>query len=280
MQGTSFVVMTGHLNDYPLSNLIGILRRQRKTGRLLVEYPTAPCSFFFENGDLVDARLNTLNGLQAVFVALAQPNAPFNFNPLIQPPQRSIDGSAQQVLLESLGCWEEKVINAQAGARDEGSSLQPAPLAQTIPQRQDAALPEAKVIRALPPASPDPKAVLKREVFTASALILSLLGLLAVVAFTGWPTRRETTTAPPTLRVKNTGSVTTSPYEITDSNATTVQVVVQIEDGRVSQAFIARHQPGMEAYEALALRIARARRYPAGMAGREAVSVEINSPLK
>src|SRR5215210_6565094 len=104
MQGTSFVVLTGHLSDYPLASLIGILRRQRKTGRLLIEYPAAPCSLYFDEGNLVDAQLNTLSGLQAIYVALSQPDASFNFNPLIQPPQRSIDDPAQKVLMESLGC--------------------------------------------------------------------------------------------------------------------------------------------------------------------------------
>ena len=40
-----FVVLTGHLNNYPLSDLIGILRHQRKSGRLLIEYPKGPATF-------------------------------------------------------------------------------------------------------------------------------------------------------------------------------------------------------------------------------------------
>jgi hypothetical protein len=38
MQNSRFVVLTGHLSNYPLSDLIGILRHQKKTGRLLIEY--------------------------------------------------------------------------------------------------------------------------------------------------------------------------------------------------------------------------------------------------
>ena len=275
MQGTSFVVLTGHLDDYPLSNLIGILRRQRKTGRLLIEYPTAPCSFYFENGDMVDAQLNTLVGLQAVYVALSQPNASFNFNPLIQPPRRSIDGSAQKVLLESLGCWEEKVISIRAAAAEDDPSLpepQPPALAPHKAGRDE--LPKAREVLALPPA-PFQKNVLKREVFAASAILLSLVGLLAVISLTGWLAQGDA--ARPSSRMKSADSVT-APDEITGRNARTVEVVVRIENGRVAQAFVAHPQPGMEAYEALALRIARQRRYPVGTTAQEVVPVEINSP--
>ena len=93
-----FVVLTGHLNNYPLSDLIGILRHQRKSGRLLIEFAKGPATFFFQNGELIDARMNELSGLQAIVVAMAQPEAAFNFNPLIQSSKRSIEPSLQRVV--------------------------------------------------------------------------------------------------------------------------------------------------------------------------------------
>ncbi len=102
MQSTNFVALAGHLNDYPLPDLIGILRHQRKSGRLLIEYPISPCSFYFQDGNLIDAQLNSMDGLQAVTVALTQPNASFNFNPLIQAPKQSISEPSQKVILELL----------------------------------------------------------------------------------------------------------------------------------------------------------------------------------
>lgn len=276
MQGTSFVVLTGHLNDYPLPNLIGMLRRQRKTGRLLVEYGAAPCSFYFENGDLVDARLSTLTGLQAVYVALSQPNASFNFNPLIQPPRRSIDGSEQKTLLESLGCWEEKVIEIKSGAEGDSSLIETVPAEPTPHEAGMDALPVAKEMLALPPASARRRDILKREVFTASAILLLLLTLFSVIALAGWLTKRESAVVP-LSRVKTSGSAG-SRNEAANSHARTIEVVVLIENGRVSQAFINNPQPGMEDYEALALRIARQRRFPTEAKGRETVAVLINAP--
>src|SRR5688500_4579679 len=114
MQNDRFVVLTGHLSNYPLSDLVGILRHQRKSGRLLIEYAKGPATFFFQNGELVDARMNELTGLQAIVVAMAQPEAAFNFNPLIQTPRRSIEPSLQRVVSELLGCWDESALQIEA----------------------------------------------------------------------------------------------------------------------------------------------------------------------
>lgn len=275
MQGTSFVVLTGHLNDYPLASLIGILRRQRKTGRLLIEYAAAPCSFYFDEGQLVDAQLNTLSGLQAVYVALAQPDASFNFNPLIQPPRRSIDETAQKALMESLGCTEEKVINVQGRAKEERAPRELAPPVAASLETRTEALPEASQLLALPSGAPVPRTVLKREVLAASAIILSLVGLLSTLAFLG--ERRIEEERALTPRVQLTQGAPPS-GEPTNASARAVQVVLRIENGRVTRASVTNPQAGMEAYQALALRIARGRRYPAGMNGQETVSIEINAP--
>jgi len=110
MENQRFMVLTGHLNEYPLSDLIGILHHQHKTGRLLIEYPNHPGIFYFKDGNVVEAQFHSLNGLQAVCVALSQPNAAFNFNPLIQPPRQSLDSWSQKVILELFGCWSEEPL--------------------------------------------------------------------------------------------------------------------------------------------------------------------------
>ncbi len=98
IERTQFVVLTGHLDDRPLSDLVRTLRAQRKSGRLQIEYPDAPGSFFFEDGQLVDAQLGTLRGLEALYAALDLRGAAFNFNPLVKPPERNIDRQQQQFI--------------------------------------------------------------------------------------------------------------------------------------------------------------------------------------
>ena len=94
------MVLTGHLDDQPLPDLVRMLRVQRKSGRLQVEYPNAPGSFFFEDGQLVDAQLGSLRGLEALYAALVLDGASFNFNPLVRPPERSIDRQQQKFINE------------------------------------------------------------------------------------------------------------------------------------------------------------------------------------
>jgi len=278
MQGTSFIALTGHLNDYPLADLIGILRHQRKTGRLLIEYSISPCSLYFVDGNLVDAQLNSMGGLQAVLVALSQPNASFNFNPLIQPPRRSITDSSQKVILELLGCWDEKTIDVEA-ASGNGKAFSTSPEAKTvIPVEPDErSLPRAKEVLALPPSSLEAANRRRnRRVLIGSAIISLLVSLITVVAITRWLVKRDIAAA--LSETAKASSAGVDRNGLASASAETIKVVVRVEKGRVSRAFVEEHRPGMEAYEALALRIARGRRYSRTTSGEETVSVKINSP--
>jgi len=53
---------------------------------------------------------------------------------------------------------------------------------------------------------------------------------------------------------------------------------MEIENGRVVRAAVANSRPGMQAYEAFALRIARSRRYPAKAGGQETMVIKVNPP--
>jgi len=58
-------------------------------------------------------------------------------------------------------------------------------------------------------------------------------------------------------------------------NTDSVKVILQIENGRVVQASIGNHRSGLDAYETLALRIARQRRYSSKVAGQETVMIKV-----
>lgn len=354
MQPSRFVILTGHLKDYPLSDLVGILRHQRKTGRLLIEYPKGPASFYFREGELVDAQLDSLSGLQAVCVAVAQPASSFNFNPLINPPKQSIENSMQRVVSEILGCWDENGIEIEAITPGR-SGAQPAFAVQTAPQpallaaapaisfsqtrRTDQALVFSSVALEVP------KAGYSRPLLAMAAVGLMLLGISSVIALTGRfggsvaPTsspssateqnsistekndpvqpvaeRQALAVSPDVSRQgSNAAAVVSSPASVvpnrktnasrpapekSEPEATTnrdapvavektqperespaksepVKVIVRIENGRVSQASIANHKQGREAVEALALRIARQRRYPGKGSKPETVVIQV-----
>lgn len=286
MQNERFVVLTGHLSNHPLSDLVGILRHQRKSGRLLIEYAKGPATFFFQNGELIDARMNELTGLQAVCVALAQPAASFNFNPLIQSSRRSIEASLQRAVAELFGCWD-----------------------QSHAQIETTAAPQPEVL-ALPPAPP--VIVRKRSLFLIAAVILLVVALSIVtallgglnnnaaaettgqpapaklapvavapepakppVATAGKPNRKEEKRTKPEAKNNAEPVAEAQPVKEPEQTSQSIKVVMQIENGRVLKASIANPKPGMDSYEALALRIARQRRYPATTTGGQTVTISV-----
>jgi hypothetical protein len=342
--------------------LIGTLRRQRKTGRLLVEYQPTPGTFYFKEGELVDARLNALAGLQAVCVALAQPAAAFNFNPLVQPPARSIDSSLQRVVSELCGCWEESPLELVTRQKSDTGSLQHSAPALSLvspsgeSSLQDVSRPEMLEVQtrlALPPA----RRSYDRRTVVACVIGLLLIDALGVFLGANWLSKRrmdrmaavaspgsavsqppssppasdsvaatsvdesnvsrqkqqlesarsEAThnlqeqsrgqagrlgsrkdsegislpknphRRPPASREAEEGEKTSrSPSHGAAAADKTITVLVQLDHGHVSQAAVADRKPGMAAYEALALRIARQRRFPASAGGQEKVLIRVN----
>lgn len=384
MQQTRFMVLTGHLNDYPLPDLVGILRHQRKTGRLLIEYPVGPSSFFFKDGELVDVQLGELSGIQAVCVAISQPNATFNFNPLVLPPAKSIDNSLRKVVTQLLDCWDDEVPATEVKGVAKGCASKTfLPSASDEYIDAERMLPDSDNILSLPPspaaaelavvasataaATPARPAFKRRkQLLFASATALLLLGVPAAIALTTRSfgrrearafsnssiveTKENSASAAPNFTVSSqnetptdassntttpvtnseakeerrlpreqfrseTGAakrnemvapaITTPPSPATStvsgaaagkqnavapspsavaptssapgatSGEQTLTVVLQVENGRVTGANIANRRPGMEAFEASALRIARQRRFPANTTGTETTRIKV-----
>ena len=293
MQNDRFVVLTGHLNNYPLSDLVGILRHQRKSGRLLIEYAKGPATFFFQNGELIDARMNELTGLQAICVALAQPEASFNFNPLIQSPRRSIEASLQRAVAELFGCWDESFaqIETTVASQPEVLALPPAP--PVLVRRRSLVLLAAAILipiglstviavtgayknnataeTAVPPSQP-PVAPVAAEMETPKASVAS------VVKPNRAPVERkeEKRTKPETKSNTDEVAAVQPAAKEPEQGSQSIRVVMQIENGRVLKAAIANPRPGLDSYEALALRIARQRRFPATKNGGETVTINVS----
>jgi len=293
MQTNRFVVLTGHLSNHPLSDLVGILRHQKKSGRLLIEYAKGPATFFFQNGDLIDARMNELVGLQAICVALAQPEASFNFNPLIQSPRRSIEPSLQRAVSELFGCWDESAVQIESAATPV--ALEGDAPARSLTGRRTELL-------ALPPG---PSVLIqRRSLILAAAAVVMVVGLSTVIAVTGGFTKNQPEAATvqqpqthpvpaaapaespkaslaaavikPKKQIKQEEKPAVETVKEPEPSSQSIKVVMQIENGRVLKASIANPRPGMDSYEALALRIARQRRYPTTQTGGETITISVN----
>ena len=107
------MALTGQLSDLSLAELIEFFCNQRKTGRLKVAYNRAPGYFYFKSGELVDARIGSLSGVEAIYYALTQENASFKFNAAIEPSKRSIHQPWASVALEGLRRMDEGIAAAE-----------------------------------------------------------------------------------------------------------------------------------------------------------------------
>jgi hypothetical protein len=103
------MALSGQLSDLSLAELIEFFCNQRKTGRLKVAYERAPGYFYFDRGDLVDAKIGSLNGIEAIYYALTLANASFKFSPAFEPTRRSIHQPWTQVTLEGLRRLDEGI---------------------------------------------------------------------------------------------------------------------------------------------------------------------------
>ncbi|MDT4956007.1 MAG: hypothetical protein QOJ02_4145 [Acidobacteriota bacterium] len=144
------MALSGQLSDLSLAELIEFFCNQRKTGRLKVAYERAPGYFYFDRGDLVDAKIGSLTGIEAIYYALTLANASFKFSPAFEPTRRSIHQPWTQVTLEGLRRLDEGIkpkeptveegvsytedpdgVNETAAAVEYDSNS-PLPLSQTV----------------------------------------------------------------------------------------------------------------------------------------------------
>ena len=95
------MALTGQLSDMSLAELIEFFCNQRKTGRLKIDYPRGHSVFFIREGELVDAKVGALSGVEAVYFSLTLPNAAFDFSPDVLVQHRTINDPWTQVVLEA-----------------------------------------------------------------------------------------------------------------------------------------------------------------------------------
>ncbi|HXQ69382.1 MAG TPA: hypothetical protein VN844_02805, partial [Pyrinomonadaceae bacterium] len=204
-------------------------------------------------------------------------DAAFNFNPLIPATRRSIEPSLHRAVSELFGCWDESALQIETTAA-------PAPVLGTQPEPL-----------ALPPAPPS--ALRQRPLLFMAAAVLIGVGLSTVIAVTGGfstsppavvaaeaprpviqqnPSPPSVSSVLPSHPTKPKPRPKSSNTDNTDQKQQPITVVMQIENGRVVKASIANSKPGRESYEALALRIARQRRYGPAVNGGQTVTIAVS----
>ncbi|MDT5262589.1 MAG: hypothetical protein QOC61_1593 [Acidobacteriota bacterium] len=327
IERNQFVVLTGHLDEQPLPDLIRRLRVQRKTGRLQVEYTDGPGSFFFEEGQLVDAQLGTLRGVEALYAALTLDGASFNFNPLVRPPERNIDRQGQKFIWDLIeaprreGLAEIKVAGGEPAAPThtlpQNAPLQLPPAAELMaPLEERLTAVEEAII------STSPRFSRERLLYAVVIGFLAGLSLITTLNVIRSPSSRTQASAtgpvaseqqkggvPAAAAVRGGLSQPSNSNEKTNSNEKSetpaeqtqlpvpteasvigtrradglpaarreyvVQVLVEVKNGRVTDARVWNPRPGAGAYESIALKMAKERRYPDAFTGGERLKIRV-----
>lgn len=326
LERTHFVVLTGHTDKQPLPDLIRTLRVQRKSGRLQVEYKDGPGSFFFEDGQLIDAELGALRGVEAIYAALSLEGGSYNFNPLVRPPERNIDGQGQKFVTDLIESQSGKGLSEIKVARGEtGEAMEAAALSQRaqlqLPPAAEVFAPLQERLTAVEEAIVSTSRRFSRERLIYACVIGFLVGLslITTLAVAFGPLRLGRTpdaqsrpapvvgpardvhpaAAPdpsqergePVQSVntnQNTEQVKAQPPEPSTAaliatrkeggvsvprGGYVVQVLVEVKNGRVTDARVWNPRPGAAVYEAVALRMARERRYPENFTGGERLKI-------
>ncbi len=327
IERTQFVVLTGHTDEQPLPDLIRRLRVQRKSGRLQVEYADGPGSFFFEDGQMVDARLGELRGVEALYAALALEGGSFNFNPLVRPPERNIDRQGQQFIRDLVeaprreGVTEIRAVGSAPDAQDAGARLPPqqhAPL-QLGPAPEELLAPLETRLSAVEGAIDTASRRFSRERLAYAVVIGFLVGLsfITTVTMLYSPPGARRAAAPPEpdapvvapqaapQTVVNNQQAPPAPEPTAEAAPTAeasppvvpsaaavigsrrfegtpavrreyvVEVLVEVKAGRVTDARVWNPRPGGAPYEAVALQMARERRYPESFTGGERLRIRV-----
>jgi uncharacterized protein DUF4388 len=177
------MALSGQLSDLSLAELIEFFCNQRKTGRLKVAYELTPGYFYFDRGDLVDAKIGSLNGVEAIYYALTLANASFKFSPAFEPTRRTIHQPWTQVTLEGLRRLDEG-IKPKAPFAEEGVSYTEDPdgvneTAEAVEYDSESGMPLSMTV--------DNAASSGRSKMVFAAVAAAILALVAVAGIpAGW----------------------------------------------------------------------------------------------
>jgi hypothetical protein len=188
------MALSGQLSDLSLAELIEFFCNQRKTGRLKVAYELTPGYFYFDRGDLVDAKIGSLNGVEAIYYALTLANASFKFSPAFDPTRRTIHQPWTQVTLEGLRRLDEG-IKPRAPFAEEGVSYMEDPdgvneAAEAVEYDSESGMPLSLTV--------DNAAQSGRSKMVYAAVAVAVLALVAVAGIpAGWYGKGKAAAAAP-----------------------------------------------------------------------------------
>ncbi len=102
--------MVGQLADISLVELCQMINSNQKTGHLKLEYDTTRALILFNEGEIVHAEINDLQGQDAFYEILGMPNGRFKFVQGLTASEKnkSVVGGFMALLMQGMKCIDDK----------------------------------------------------------------------------------------------------------------------------------------------------------------------------
>lgn len=102
------MALVGDIKDLPLADIIQINCLGRNVARLLVRFPIGDAIFYFQDGEIYDARLGQLSGVKAIYEALKYEEGAFRIDASVTTSERTIFKSWAEVLMDGMRILDEQ----------------------------------------------------------------------------------------------------------------------------------------------------------------------------
>jgi len=122
--------MTGRLGLFSLVDLLQLLSGAHRSGRLLVRHPGGDARIYVDDGDVVHAEFDALEGEEAIYALFADERGEFEFKNGLPAPRTTVRLGTQNLILEAVRRLDE--------ARRDSGDEEPALEADMVPERPDA----------------------------------------------------------------------------------------------------------------------------------------------
>jgi hypothetical protein len=295
----------GSLDEHTFLNVIDILSKRRSSGGLQIDHQSMTGAFHLDKGQLATARFGQLSGVAAVHRAISLQEGRFRFIPADEVPSTEFKDPNERLLLQGLlgipiaapaiedhldfssvathvdkqrvAYWVGSLLllgllaaggimafRSRTPVKTETPVGAPTETKELANSASDEVKPSEVTDPSNTPTIPSETPKLERNE-TAKEKDSSPNQV---------ETPRPESTVPPSSDVTPARTDTPTLKAEKDSFKE-IPVVVRIENGRVTEAYIERREPKSAAYEATALFLARQRRYAADTTGTETIVIKV-----
>ncbi len=114
------MALQGSLSDVSLADLIQLIAASQKTGVFAVQNGSNQGQIFLEEGKIVFGSKGTLTGNEAVYDIAAWESGEFVFTAGVEPPDRTITDSNNQLLMEAARRQDEwRLLSQKIGSLEQ-----------------------------------------------------------------------------------------------------------------------------------------------------------------